>query len=145
MKRIATALVLIPIIVWVALAAPELVFKIVLAAVGLIAFYEYDQIARSNGFPPAGWAGMIAGLAFMLAPQPDVVIVLTAIAAMLFALRVRDLKDAVPASAVFVFGVVYIFGAWRCAIALRGIDPHWLMFALLLSWVGDTAALYVGK
>jgi phosphatidate cytidylyltransferase len=145
MKRIATALVLIPIIVWVVLAAPEWTFKAVLAAVGLIAFYEYDQIAGSNNIARPGWPGMIAGLAFMLAPAPDVVVVAVAIVAMLFALRVSDLAGSMAAAAAFVFGVVYIFGAWRCAIGLRSINPHWLMFALLLSWVGDTAAMYVGK
>jgi phosphatidate cytidylyltransferase len=44
-----------------------------------------------------------------------------------------------------LLGVVYIFGAWRCALALRLINPHWLMIALLVSWAGDTAALYVGR
>jgi phosphatidate cytidylyltransferase len=44
-----------------------------------------------------------------------------------------------------VLGVVYIFGAWRCGAMLRSIDPHWLMIALLVSWAGDTAAMYVGK
>ncbi len=145
MKRIATALVLIPVIVWVTLAAPEWVFKLVLAAVGLLAFHEFDQIAAENGFPKAGWAGMITGLIFMLAPQPGLTIVLIAIAAMLLALRVDNLKDTMPGAAVLVLGVLYIFGAWRCAIDLRSLSPHWLMFALLLSWVGDTAALYVGR
>ena len=32
-----------------------------------------------------------------------------------------------------------------CAVLLRRINPHWLMIAVLLCWVGDTAALYVGK
>ena len=145
MKRVATALVLVPVVVWVVLAAPEWALKAVLAAIGLIAFHEYDQIAGENDLHRPGWAGMIAGLAFMVAPAPDVVIVMAAIVGMLLALRVRDLKDALAGSAVFVFGVVYIFGAWRCAIALHAISPHWLMFALLLSWIGDTAALYVGK
>jgi len=41
--------------------------------------------------------------------------------------------------------VVYIFGAWRAALALREMNPHWLMIALLVSWAGDTAALYIGR
>jgi CDP-diglyceride synthetase len=27
----------------------------------------------------------------------------------------------------------------------EGADAHWLMIALLVSWAGDTAALYVGR
>ena len=145
MKRIVTALVLIPIIVWAVLASPEWAFKAVLAAIGLIAFHEYDQIAGSNNIEKPGWLGMIAGVAFMLAPSSDVAIAGVAIAGMLLALRVSDLAGSMAAAAAFVFGVVYIFGAWRCAIGLRAINPHWLMFALLLSWIGDTAAMYVGR
>ena len=64
---------------------------------------------------------------------------------MTLAMRVANLPGAMAAGAVFTLGVVYIFGAFRCAIDLRVIDPNWLMFALLLSWAGDTAALYIGK
>jgi phosphatidate cytidylyltransferase len=145
MKRIATALVLIPLIVWLVLIAPEWAFRVALAAIGLIAFHEFSQIARENGIVAPGWPGMAAGLAFLFAPQPQIVIVLIAIAAMALSLRAADLSRALPAAAVFVLGVVYIFGAWRCAIELREIDGNWLMFALLLSWAGDTAALYVGR
>jgi len=145
MKRIATALVLVPVVVWLVLAAPGWAFRIVLAAVGLIAFHEFDQIAGANGIAKPGYAGMLAGLAFMFAPMPDVTIVGIAIVGMLLAMRVRDLAGAMSSAAVFVLGVVYIFGAWRTAVALREVNPHWLMFALLLSWIGDTAALYVGK
>jgi len=42
-------------------------------------------------------------------------------------------------------GALYIGGAWFCAYKLRAISPHWLMFAFILCWAGDTAALYVGK
>lgn len=42
-------------------------------------------------------------------------------------------------------GLMYIGGAWLCAFALRAVNPHWLLFAFLLCWAGDTAALYIGK
>ena len=70
MKRIATALVLIPLVVWLVLAAPYWVFAAVLAAVGLLAFHEFDQIAAAQGIAPAGWPGMAAGLALLFAPEP---------------------------------------------------------------------------
>ncbi|HVO99363.1 MAG TPA: phosphatidate cytidylyltransferase [Bryobacteraceae bacterium] len=44
-----------------------------------------------------------------------------------------------------VLGAIYIGGAWFCAFKLREISPHWLMFAFILCWAGDTAALYIGK
>lgn len=145
MKRIATALVLIPFVVWVVLGAPEWTFDIVLVAIGLIAYHEFDTIAAAHGIAKSGFAGMAAGLLFLFAPYPEAAITLIAVAAMVFALRFRDFKDALPAAAAFVLGVVYIFGAWRCARGLRAINPHWLMLALLVSWAGDTAAYYVGR
>jgi phosphatidate cytidylyltransferase len=145
MKRVATALVLGSFVAWVALASPWWVFNAVLAAVGLAAFYEFDRIAAAQGALRAGWPGMAAGLALLFAPEPGVTIVLIAMAAMTLALRAQDLKDALAGAASFVLGVLYIFGAWRCARELRDINPHWLMVALLVSWAGDTAALYVGR
>jgi phosphatidate cytidylyltransferase len=145
MKRILTALVLIPAFVWLALFAPGWAFRVVLAAVGLIAFWEFDHIAEANGIARSGYAGMIAGLALMFAPRPEIVVVVVALLGMTLAMRVANLSGAIAAGATFTLGVVYIFGAFRCAIDLRVIDPNWLMFALLLSWAGDTAALYIGK
>jgi phosphatidate cytidylyltransferase len=145
MKRVATALILIPFIVWVALAAPVWVFDAVLAAVGLLAFYEFDTIAKAQGIPAAGLPGMAAGLALIFAPEPFLVIVLVALAAMALALREQNLASALPGASVLLLGVIYIFGAWRCARGLREINPHWLMIALLVSWAGDIAALYVGR
>ena len=145
MKRLATALVLVPVVVWVVLFGPDWVLLATLAIVGLLAFREFDNIASENELPRPGWPGLAAGLALMLAPEPLIVAVLVVLAGMFLALRVPDLRFAMAASAAFVFGVLYIFGAWRCAIELHALDRHWLMFALLLSWAGDTAALYAGK
>jgi phosphatidate cytidylyltransferase len=95
MKRVATALVLIPVVIWLVLWAPEWALLAALAIIGSFAFIEY-------------WR-MVAGIASR------------------------------------ALGLIYIFGPLACAVALRRANPHWLMFALLLSWSGDTAALYVGK
>jgi phosphatidate cytidylyltransferase len=143
MKRVATALVLIPFIVWIALWAPQWAFALVLAASGMIAFYEFERIAGLGRLPMA--LGMAAGLAMLFAPEPFLVALLAAFAAMTLSLVSRDLPHALPGAAALVLGVLYIFGAWRCAVGLRAFNPHWLMIALLVSWAGDTAALYVGR
>ena len=67
------------------------------------------------------------------------------LAAMAYAIREPDLKNSLPSSGALVLGVVYIFGAWRCAAELRDINKWLLFFALALNWIGDTAAMYVGK
>jgi|ERR1700722_400076 phosphatidate cytidylyltransferase len=96
MKRLVTALVLIPLVVWLILGAPSWALIAAMVVVGLFALREVVQIGK------------------------NVFISLLA-------------------------GVIYIGGAWLCAFKLRMVNPHWLLFAFLLCWAGDTAAFYVGK
>jgi len=125
---------------------PELALLAMMTIVGLLAFHEFDNIAAAQGIPKSGWAGMVAGIIFLLArEQPWVAIVLFGLAFMAVGLRQTDFSKTIPGAATALLGVIYIFGAWRCALALRLINPHWLMIALLVSWAGDTAALYVGR
>jgi phosphatidate cytidylyltransferase len=145
MQRLATALVLISLLTWVILGGPVWAFRAMMAAIGLLAFHEYDRIAAARGVARAGLPGMAAGLVVLLSPSLETVFVLVALAAMVLALRVRELSAMAPTAAAFVLGVLYIFGSLRSAIELQAVNRHWLMFALLLSWSGDTAAFYVGR
>ena len=145
MKRLITAAFLIPFIAWVTLAAPQSVFLVVLATTGLLAYREFDQIAAANGIARAEVPGMICGLALLVTPQPAAVLVLIVLLGMALAMRVNNFSAALPAAGSFILGVIYVFGAWRCAADLRGLNPHWLLFAMALSWAGDTAALYIGR
>jgi phosphatidate cytidylyltransferase len=146
MKRLLTALALVPVIVWVVLWAPPWAFLIVLSAVALLCFREYDQLAASFGFGAPGPLGYLLGLAFLLwREDTGLLLVAGALLAFILAMRETDLAKSLPRSALLVTGVVYIFGCWRCAVAVRGVNPHWLLFALSLNWVGDSAAYYVGR
>lgn len=146
MKRVVTAAVLIPLVVWTVVWAPGWVFLLVMALVGAAAFWEFDTIAAAHGVTRSGWIGIAAGLAFLLAPEPAIP-TLVVIAGILLALQLRapDFSRVLPSVAVTLLGIVYIFGAWRCAILLREISPRMLMVPLLVSWAGDIAAMYVGK
>jgi phosphatidate cytidylyltransferase len=95
MKRILTALVLVPVVVALIFWAPEWALIATLAIVGVLAYLEYLRIVK-------GLFGRVAG-------------------------------------------IIYIFGPLALAVFLRSLSTHWLMFALLLSWVGDTVAMYVGR
>jgi len=145
MKRLVTAAVLIPFIAWVTLASPLWVFLAVLAATGLLAYHEFDQIVAANGIARAGLPGMAAGAVLLVVPHPAAALVLIAMLGMALALRVNNFNAAMAAAGSFILGVAYVFGSWRCAADLRALNPHWLLFAMALSWAGDTAALYVGR
>jgi phosphatidate cytidylyltransferase len=61
-------------------------------------------------------------------------------------MRDRELAQALPRAALLVLGVIYVFGCWKCARPLRETySPHWLMYGLMLNWVGDIGAYYVGR
>jgi phosphatidate cytidylyltransferase len=146
MKRVLTALALTPIIVYVVLWGPGWLFLAVLTTVAVICFYEYAGIASAHGFGKLGPVAYVAGLWVLLAGQQDILILtIFTIAVLALGMRAQDLSKALPYAGAMVLGVVYVFGAWKCAWLLRMESPYWLMFALGLNWIGDIAAYYVGR
>jgi len=146
MKRVLTALLLIPTFLIVVLWAPQAVFLAVAAVVAVLCFREYANIVALHNIAKPGLFGYGAGLLLLLLPDRDpAFFVLIAILAMALALRSRDLTEALPDAAALLLGVAYVFGSLRCGVGLRVISPYWLFFALSLNWVGDIAALYVGR
>jgi phosphatidate cytidylyltransferase len=143
MKRILTALFLVPLGVYASLFAPWWVFAAIVALVACLCFIEYARITSS--FIPLG---LVAGLLILLAHPPETIpiLVLTAMAALCLPLAAPDIDKAVVKSAALVLGVVYIFGSWKTAILLHDdLGRPWLMFALMVNWIGDTGAYYVGR
>jgi phosphatidate cytidylyltransferase len=146
MKRVLTALALIPAVVWVVLRADPWIFLTVLIAVACLCYREYDDIAGTYGFGNPGIVGYGAGLCLLIWWDAGwLVLVGVALVSLVLVMRDKDLSHALPRAALLLLGVVYIFGSWKCARPLREINPHWLMYALALNWVGDIGAYYVGK
>jgi len=146
MKRVVTALLLIPFFLYMVLWAPQWAFLVTVAAVAILCFREYSDLVALHGIGKPGLFGFVAGLLLLLLPGKDgAFFVLIAILAMSLALRSREMSQALPEAAALLLGVAYVFGSLRCAIELRAINIYWLFFALSLNWVGDIAALYVGR
>lgn len=149
MKRVVTAIVLIPIVVYLVLWAQFWVFFAVLAAVGCLCYYEYNSIAAAYGYGSPGPLGYAAGLLLLIPTIPDqdawLLLMAVALIALVLAMRTGELAQSLPQAALRVMGVAYVFGCWKFAVALRSNSPHWLMFALLVNWVGDAGAYYVGR
>ncbi len=146
MKRILTAAILAPLIVYVAVWAPGPLFLAVLTAVALLCHYEYSGIVASYGIERPGPVGYAGGLIVLLTPiDPALAITVIGLVAVGLGVARDDFRTALPRAGALLVGVVYIFGAWRWAIFLRQKSSYWLLFALALSWAGDIAAYYVGK
>lgn len=147
MKRVVTALFLIPFFLFIVLLAPAWAFLVTVAAVAVLCFHEFSELAALHGFAKPRLIAQIAGLLVLLLPakvNTFALLALIAILAMSLALGAREMAHVLPDAAVFLLGVIYVFGALRCGIQLRAISTYWLFFALSLNWVGDIAALYVG-
>jgi phosphatidate cytidylyltransferase len=146
MKRLLSAILIGPIILYAVLWGHPLVFLAVLSAVALLCQYEYAGIVEHYGIQSPGPLGYGAGLLLLLMPGQELaVLVAVALLALTMATTGGDLAKGLPRAAALVFGVVYVFGCWKFGALLRVVNPHWLMFALALTWIGDTAAFYAGR
>ncbi|MCP5115263.1 MAG: phosphatidate cytidylyltransferase [bacterium] len=144
MKRVLTAAVLAPTVFCIIFVGPPPLFLVVLALVAVLCFHEFRRLIEGHGLASSGPFGYVAGLVILLRPEL-LVVTLVALAAMVLALNARELGKVLPQAGAVLIGVVYVFGAWRCAIWLYNKDPHWVFYALVLNWLGDMAAYYTGR
>ena len=148
MKRVLTALVLFPLVTYVVLWSPPWAVLAVTALVALLCFYEYSGIAAAYQAGAGGPLGYAAGL-LMLVLRTDsyalFTVVAVALIALSLALRAADLRAGILRAALLMLGVVYIFGCWRFAPMLAAQNRYWLLYALVLNWIGDVGAYYVGR
>ncbi len=153
MKRVLTALLLVPVCVYSALFAPWWFFFAAVALVALLCMREYCAITAS--WTPLGY---VAGILILFAPEHEFIllVVLSALAAMCLQLSAGNAEQGFVRTSALVLGIVYVFGSWKTAILLHdGLDQpgafgvsaghHWLMFGLMVNWIGDTGAYYIGR
>lgn len=146
MKRVLTALALIPIVGWVVLWAEPWIFLVVLVAVACLCYREYNHIAAAYGFGAPGVAGYGAGVLILVLPDlPWAAFVGLTVVILVMVMREQNLSHALPRAALLLTGILYVFGCWKCARPLRELNPHWLMYGLMLNWVGDIGAYYIGR
>jgi len=145
-KRLITGLILAPAAVALILWAPAVLLRLVVTVVAVLSFYEYQRLADRHHIPIQGPLGYAAGLLLLFLPEVTPLLLTSfVLLALSLALWSRPLANALPRSSALVLGVLYIFGAWRCGLALYHASPLWLLFALGVTWVGDTAAYYAGR
>ena len=168
MKRVLTAVVLVPLVLLVVFKAPLWVFAPVIVLITLLCLREYLGIIKGYGMEPVRWPVyvvsllLIAGAFLHLVPPRFtflrfvpltwiLVPVISALLPLIFGIPLvfrKNLGLGLAAASSSGLGVLYI-AAPLCLLMLlrwRETDSQILLVFVLFSvWAGDIAAYYVGK
>ena len=152
MKRILTAIVLIPLVLALVMLAPDWLVATTVGAVALLAAWEYLGIAQSAGAKPARIPALVA-IALLFSANyfyPDKLPV--AIGALSLALFTwcafsPPVNQVLLDSASAVFCLIYTGLTLLSLPLLRSSEDgkSLVIFLLCVVWAGDIVALYVGR
>ena len=177
-KRVATAVVLIPLVVSLVLAASTGLVALVLALVILLAIFEYFSLGEAIGHRAyrlwtAFCAMLLVHVQYLAAmdaqhslhdgpqvhrifglfelPTPSVAdalfIFLIGLAILILTTR-RPLVEALPAAGISSSALLLVALPLTYAVRLHGISlvgNYLLLFSLLITWIGDSTAYFVGR
>jgi phosphatidate cytidylyltransferase len=184
-KRVATALVLIPVVVGLVLFTPTWAVAIAAAVITVLALWEYFALGEAIGHRAYRvWTVVCAGLMILLqwrVMRPLVylsVMVTSRIVGLkpetssnlphfstiysplsiffLFVLGIcilslwtkRPIVECLPAAGISSSALLLVAFPLSFAVRLHGLlpdGPRLLLFALVITWAGDTAAYFVGR
>jgi phosphatidate cytidylyltransferase len=164
-KRIATAVVLIPIVLLLVLSAPLPLLAVVAGTVALITVHEFLQLTQSYGVQPflkptyifvalffvllaadrgnnkplLTTAILIYSLGFGAALAPFIFLAL--------GMRRGQLNSAYPAAAASVFAFTYVALPLGFLVQLREqpSGAFLVIYLLLVVWAGDIFAYFIGR
>ncbi len=177
-KRVATAAVLIPVVVGLALWGPTAIVALAVALATLLALFEYFALGEAIGHRAYRFWTALCALFLIYAqwlmgdvptykltggliayqriwrfanglPSLEAVFFLfvLGIAALTLWTR-RPLVEALPAAGMSASGLILVAFPLSFAVRLHGTGrngPLLLLFAMVIIWVGDTAAYFVGR
>lgn len=175
MKRVLTAVVLVPLVLLAVFRAPIWLFGLLVAAVIVLALHEYLAIATAADMKPVRW------LTYLLAVFPLIIWearvvgqlvrsryvygdfyigfdspslriwgILALLSPVLFGACLvfrKELRMGLASVASSAFGVFYIAGSLTLLVSLRANPLYsiFIVFVLASVWSGDIAAYYVGR
>jgi phosphatidate cytidylyltransferase len=151
-KRVATAAVLLPILVGTVLYGSGLPFSLLATAAALVCAAEYfrmffpDPRDRRAGVAATGLACASGAL---LPPPADVsaVLLFAALPGFRFLAAEGTPQERTRSAALSVLGAAYIGGflsAWPRILRLPG-GEHWVLLGILTVAAGDTLAYFAGR
>ena len=165
LTRIATAVVLIPLVLLLVLKAPTWLLILVAAAVALMAIAEFLKLATHYAVQPLASLTYVYVAFFFLflivttssrTPLVETtstiygITLATALAPFIFltlAMRRPTLSEGYPAAAASTFAFAYIAIPMALLVEIRRqpAGAIWVIYTLLVVWAGDIFAYFVGK
>jgi phosphatidate cytidylyltransferase len=174
MKRVLTALALVPVVLLIIFKAPLWLFAPAIGLVIIFALKEYLGIVEAAGIKPFRWPSYVLGLlpvvailadtlrlvldppyhrGFDFAFEPNMLSIWAGVCAasplIYGALLVfqKDMRGGLASVAASMFGLFYVALPLSLLIDLRGnpLQCFLIVFILFSVWAGDIAAYYVGK
>jgi phosphatidate cytidylyltransferase len=178
-KRVATALVLIPVVVGIVLFTPTWVVAAAVAVITVLALWEYFALGEAIGHRAyriwtifcslvlicAQWTALNAPKVLISGEPKNVLIVgmkgefwFLLVTGFLFAYVLglaaltlwtrRPLVESIPAAGISSSALLLVAFPLSYTVSLHGLPnlgPKLLLFALVITWAGDTTAYFVGR
>jgi phosphatidate cytidylyltransferase len=153
--RELTSLVGAPIAIWIIGWGHEYVFDGAMALICVLALYEFLALGKAKGYD-VSTPLCIGIMLFILAGfiVNEISVELGMFAALLiipasYVITKKSLEDSLPSSAVAVLATTYVGMLGGSLIRLRNDFPQdgykLVYFLLLVVWLGDSGAYYVGR
>jgi len=151
-QRILTAIIALVALSVVVFVVPAPVARSVIAVLLLVGAWEWGGLIRDGGmaervgFTTVVAAAMIA--MYFLLPNPEMLDLVLKAAMIWWSLALLWMffyPTPIPAPLVWICGVLVLIPAWAALDYLYRRDAQLLLFALLIVWVADIGAYFVGK
>lgn len=152
--REITALVAAPIAIWIVGWGHQYLFDATVALIAILALHEFLSLGKAKGYDVPITLCIAIMLVIMAAfILPDLSVELGMFTALLFipawyVIGRKDLDTSLPSSAIAVLATTYVGMLGGSLIRLRNDFPEGsklVFFLLLVVWLGDSGAYYVGK
>jgi len=151
-KRVLTALLLIPLVLWLVLGASHALFSVFVSAVFLVAAWEWAGLSHlglawQRGLYCSVFIAFLWGVRFL----PDWVFWVSAVilwASALYWVLSFPQKTATPSRwwSKAVVGLLLLAVAWQALISLHGEGNRIaILYMLLLIWTADSLAYFSGR
>jgi len=164
-KRIATAIVLIPLVLLLVLIAPLYVLALVAGAIAMLTAVEFLRLVEHYGIEPLRWPTYVYVAAFFLfvivatgnrTPLVETtavmygIVVAAALAPFVFgsiAMRREEMARGYSAAAASTFGFAYIAIPMALLVQIRQQPAGAILviYTLIVVWAGDILAYFVGR